>query len=150
MKFESIHTMLNNARNLSEVKAWRSVLDRKTQQFIVSLNTHEQLGEEGIDSKGRSLGDYAPFTVNFRRSKGLQVDHIDFKVTGQYWDSWKITVKDDHFLIDVDQQRFTELVDLLRFSEEHVGLTDESIAQLQIMLREKYYEFIREQILPIN
>lgn len=150
MKFESIHTMLNKARKLSEVKAWKSALDRQTQQFIISLNTNEQLGEDGIDSKGRSLGDYAPFTVNFRRSKGLQVDHIDFKVTGDYWASWRITVKNDHFLIDVDQARFTELVNLLRFSDEHVGLTEESIGRLQIMLREKYYEFIRAELLPIN
>lgn len=150
MKFESIHAMLNNARKLSETKAWVNALDRETQQFIVSLNTNEQLGDDGIDSKGRSLGDYAPFTVNFRRSKGLQVDHIDFKVTGNYWASWKITVRNDHFLIDVDQDRFTELVNLLRFSEDHVGLTDESIERLQIMLREKYYEYIRGEILSIN
>jgi len=147
MKFESLHIMLNRVQKLDEKKAWYYVLDKKAKQYIISLNTNEQLGEDGIDSEGRSLGEYAPFTVNFRRSKGLQVDHIDFHVTGEYWASWKVEVKDDSFIINVDQDRFNELVNELRFSPDHVGLTDFSIESLAQMLKVNYDTYIREQLL---
>lgn len=145
--FESLNKMLKNAKNLSESKAFTQAVDRPVQQFIISMNTHEQLGEEGIDSNDRSLGEYAPFTVNFRRSKGLQVDFIDFKVTGQYWDSWRIEVKNDSIIIYTDQERFDELVNELRFSPDHVGLTEENKERLKDILRQKYAEFIRAELL---
>lgn len=145
--FESIYKVLNNAKKITDSKAWKHSIDNQTKQFIISLNTHEQLGDEGVDSDGKSLGDYAPFTVNFRRSKGLQVDHIDFKVTGKYWASWRVIVKSDYFIIETDRDRFDELVNLLRFSPDHVGLTDENLQRLGEWLKNKYIDYVKEQLL---
>jgi len=146
IRFEAIHNLLDSARKLSEIRAWRFATDRTTLQFIISMNTNEQLGEDGIDSTGASLGDYAPMTVQFRRSKGLQVGHIDFKVTGQYWSSWKVRATSSELIITVDQDRFQELTQLLRFSEEHVGLTDENMDRLAEMIKRKYIEYVEREL----
>lgn len=147
IRFDALHEVLDRAKKISETKAWFYAFDLKTKQYVITLNTHEQLGDEGIDAKGRSLGDYAPFTVEFRKSKGLQVDHIDFKVTGQYWASWKVEVKRDSFEITVDEDRFNELVQELRFSPDHVGLTPESMEKLIGVIRNKYIEYVKGELL---
>ncbi len=146
--FEPLLKVLSNAQKLSTRKAWNTVMtERRMKELIISLNTNEQLGEEGIDANDKSLGEYAPLTIQFRRSKGLQVDHIDFKVTGDYWASWRVEVSANELKIKVDEKRFYELTSLLRFSKDHVGLTDENILRLQNYIRTKYVEYIREQIL---
>lgn len=121
-------------------------MDEKAKKLIIMLNTREQLGEEGIDSLGDTLGEYAPFTVEMRSALGLQVDHIDFKVTGDYWASWKVKVKQDSFIIEVDRERFDELVNELRFSEDHVGLTDENTSKLTALLLLNYQHFVRKEL----
>lgn len=144
--FEELTDMFKRIQRLSEMEAWKIAFDEKTKQFIISMNTHEQLGEEGIDSNSDSLGEYAPFTVQFRRSKGLQVDHIDFKQTGDYWRSWKVDVGRFDFSISVNDARFDELVNELRFSPDHIGLTDENMERLKEFILEKYVKYIEEEI----
>lgn len=147
IRFDALHNVLQRAKTLNNVKAWRFAMDKKAQQLIISLNTNEQLGDEGIDADGVKLRDYSPVTMQFRSEKGLQIDHVDFKVTGQYWSSWEVEVKNDSFIIHVDEQRFGELVDELFFSEEHVGLTDENMGKLAEMIKNNYENYIREQLL---
>lgn len=132
MYFEFVTRQLKNASNLDANKAWFVVVDRKTQDEIIRLNTQEQLGNsgEGIDALGDSLGEYAPLTVSLRRAEGLQTDHVSFEFTGGYLRSWRVEVTSDAILIHVDGDRYKELVNDLRFSKDHVGLTDENISIL--------------------
>jgi hypothetical protein len=146
IRFNALHDLFDKVQKLDDRKAWRLSTDRNTRQFIISMNTNEQLGEEGIDANDSSLGDYAPMTVQFRRSKGLQVGHIDFKVTGQYWRSWRVRVRSNELIIEVDKDRFTELVELLNFSEDHVGLTEENLDRLAEMIKRKYIDYVRRTL----
>ena len=146
IEFTSINELLNKAKNLSD-NIWKKSVDKSVKETIINLNTTDQLGSKGIDSLGDSLGEYAPFTVNLRLEKGLQVGHVDFKVTGKYWASWKIKVTESEIIINVDESRFNELVNELRFSEEHVGLTDINFAIVKEMIRENYIKNARKQLL---
>jgi len=147
IRFDELHKLFNRISKLTDQAAWKFSIDQKVKQFIISLNTHEQLGDEGIDSLGNSLGDYRPFTVQVRSSLGLQTDHVDFKVTGDYWRSWEVEVTNDGMIIRVDEERFDELVNELRFSEDHVGLTDENWIRIQEMIKQNCVEYIKRQIL---
>ena len=73
--------------------------------------------------------------------------HIDFKVTGDYWNSWTVDVNGDDILINVNKERFDELVNELGFSPDHVGLTDENLTILAEKMRPKYIEYARRTIL---
>lgn len=146
MMFDQVYEIMDKAVALDEREAFLFVIDSKTRRLIVDLNTTFQLGEDGIDSLGDDLGEYADFTIMKRSELGLQTDHIDFKVTGDYWASWKVSVNGDFIEILVDQQRFDELVNDLGFAEEHVGLTPESLDILTRALLPKYDLFIRKKL----
>ena len=146
IRFEALHQILDKAVNLSD-RAWFNAIDKKTKQIIIDLNTKDQLGEEGIDSTDNSLGQYRPLSVQIRLGLGLQVGHIDFKITGEYWGSWEIEVTKNQLIIHVDENRFSELVNDLGFSEEHVGLTKRNMAIVQAIIRENYINYVKGQLL---
>ena len=147
IRFHAVHEVLDKAKRLNESLAWIFSVDKGVQELIIKLNTEDQLGREGIDSLENSLGEYADFTVQMRSEQGLQVDHVDFKVTGEYWDSWRVTVTNKELIIKVDENRFNELVNELRFSEDHVGLTQANMSYVVDMIRENYIQYVRQQIL---
>ena len=144
--FEDIKEILKKAKRLDDKKAFRFAVTDKVKDLIIELNTENQLGEKGVDSDGVDLGDYAPFTIDERLKLGLQVDHIDFKVTGKYWKSWKVKVVKDEIIISVNQNRYDELVNELRFSDEHVGLTDENLGKVSDEMVENYIEFTLKNV----
>ena len=144
--FDEIYKILNNAINLNEQQAFKFAVDDEVKKLIVHLNTVIQLGNSGIDSEVDSLGSYSPFTVDLRSSLGLQVNHVDFKVTGEYWGSWKVDVVGNDILINVNKSRFDELVLDLKFSDTHVGLTEENISILTTRMLPKYRQFALDKM----
>jgi len=146
IRFSTIHEALDRVTDIGD-NAWLNAIDRKTKQLIIDLNTKDQLGQQGIDSKENSLGEYRPLSVEIRLGLGLQVGHIDFKITGEYWGSWEIEVTKSAIIINIDENRFSELVNDLRFSEDHVGLTKTNMAIVQTLIRENYINYVRQQIL---
>lgn len=143
-----VSKILKRAQNLDKNLTWIESMDEQVQDEIIRLNTEDQLGDKGIDSLDQSLGDYAPFTVRVRSSLGLQTDHIDFKVTGEYWESWDTEVRRDVLVITVNESRYDELVNDLGFSPDHVGLT---IANWDKVIREyiqpNWVESVKKQLL---
>ena len=143
-----VSKILKRAQNLDKNLIWIESMDEQVQDEIIRLNTEDQLGDKGIDSLDQSLGDYAPFTVRVRRYLGLQTDHIDFKVTGEYWESWDTEVRRDVLVITVNESRYDELVNDLGFSPDHVGLT---IANWDKVIREyiqpNWVESVKKQLL---
>lgn len=146
MFFEDIHNMLQKAAKLDAGKALVFSVDQTVKDLIVDLNTKQQLGRDGIDSDGDSLGEYADFTVQARNELGLQTDHIDFKVTGDYWKSWTVTVDEQAITITTNQDRFEELVNDLGFDPGHVGLTDENISLLTEKLLIGYQGYVLNEL----
>ena len=144
--FDKINDILDTIIALDEDAAWRFSVDTSVERMIIKLNTIEQLGNEGIDSTGDSLGSYAPFTVQERSALGLQTAHIDFKVTGVYWKSWEVRVTNDAIEIEVDPVRFTELVNELRFDPDHVGLTEDHWNIIIDMILDNHLTYIENQL----
>lgn len=144
--FDNLYRIFNNVKNLSSSEAFRFAVNEDIEKFIIHINTVIQLGDLGIDSDSESLGDYAPFTVELRSLAGLQVDHVDFKVTGDYWRSWTVNVVGDYIEINVNKERFNELVNELKFSEKHVGLTDENISILADKMLPRYIKYVTDKI----
>ena len=146
IRFKALHNVLDQATRIGN-GAWFDAIDKDTQKLIIDLNTEDQLGQQGIDSKENSLGQYRPLSVEIRMGLGLQVGHIDFKITGEYWGSWEIEVGKDEIIINVDENRFSELVNELNFSEDHVGLTPKNMAIIKKLIRDKYISYARKQLL---
>jgi len=119
---------------------------REIKKLIIKLNTKVQLGDEGIDSQGKSLGEYAPFTIVKREDEGLQVRFIDFNFTGKYWKSWKVSAKNGIIKIETDPARFDDLVNDLKFSEDHVGLTKKHLQEVIDAVIKKYQKALQTKV----
>lgn len=67
-------------------------------------------------------------------------------MTGDYWDSWKVQVTSTQIIITTDPNRYNELVNELRFSPEHVGLTEENLEVIRTIVLPKYQEYARREL----
>ena len=120
--------------------------------LIIELNTQGQLYEEGVDSLGVSLGNYAATTIEGtasfagRAERGLRFDHITLFDTGDFYKSFKVVIRnesDDFFFIDAnpikeDTNLFQE------WGEDIVGLTQDSINVLNDKLRTELTKEIKK------
>ena len=147
MALEGLVKRLDRVINLDINATISNILkDEEFQRFIIDLNTKGQLLEEGINSLGASLGDYAATTIegtaNFegKKDKGQRFDHITLMDTGEFYKSFAIKVQNGGFLIVADPNKEdSNLFD--DFGKEIVGLTDES---LQIVI-----DAIKDKLVPI-
>jgi hypothetical protein len=80
--FTRIDLMLNRAKKLSDNSAWIFSVDKEVQNEIIRINTEDQLYEEGVDSLGRSLGDYSVFTIQEKRSERATIRPCNSKRYG--------------------------------------------------------------------
>lgn len=122
------------------------------QAFIIALNTEKggfgvtsQLFDLGIDSNGEDLGEYSDFTIEIKKSQGLPFDHITLFDTGEFYDSFRVKPLNDGFEITADPIK--EDTDLfVEFGEDIVGLTTESIQELQKFIIPDVEEAIRKAL----
>jgi len=144
--FTRLDRMLNKLATIDEGKIWKFAIDLEVQDEIIRMNTEDQLEEAGIDSLGRSLGEYSPFTIIRKRSKGQRFDHITLKDTGKFYDSWRIVVNTDGFTLDADDQKEdTALFEV--YGNDVLGLTDENKVYLQGMIIENYIKYLINEAL---
>lgn len=144
---------------LDEVQIWLTIVNQdEVKEFIISLNTEDQLFEKGINSEGVLLKDiggndftesgYSPVTIEIKKSKtgkGSKTANITLYDTGEYYESHKVKVDASGFEINADPIKDdTNLFD--EWGEEIVGLTDESLQKLISFLLIKYLNYTRDVI----
>lgn len=124
--------------------------DSNVQAQIIDFNL-EQMYEGGIDSEGRSLGEYATITVQYykplARSLGNdgRTDHITLKDTGEFYKSFRIKVENDGFKITADTIK--EDTDLAQIYPDVIGLTKESKQMVSELITPYFIEAIRKELL---
>lgn len=122
--------LLNNLNKLDINDIFFSLWkDNKVQNFIIELNTEgkptSQLYELGVDSKGDSLGEYSPYTIQFKVDKGQRFDHVTLKDTGDFYETFNVKPNKKGFEIvanpNKDDDNLFEV-----YGKEIVGLTDDN------------------------
>lgn len=124
--------------------------DIKVQLFIEQLNTEgqptSQLMNQGVDSKGVSLGKYSPFTVQIKLNKGQRIDHITLKDTGEFYESFDIRPFLKGFIINAQGQKDDDNLFEI-YGEEILGLTNENIKILSEFIAPFYTAATKKIIL---
>lgn len=115
--------------------------EEDVQEFIIELNTKNQLFERGIDSDERDLGEYAPFTKQIKQDKGLPFDRVTLYDDGDFYESFVIIPTNKGFIIDADTTSKYDKDLLTEWGKEILGLTDESKAKL----RRKVVERLKQE-----
>ena len=107
---------------------------------IIRLNTDEQLLGKGIDSEGVRLdsigGGYAESTIQQKIADSLPIDRVTLFQEGDFYESFSVDVFAGGFEIVADTVK--ESQDLRdRWGENLLGLTAESIEDLQVLTTEE-------------
>lgn len=145
--FTRIDLMLNRAKKLSDNSAWIFSVDREVQNEIIRINTEEQLYEEGVDSLGRSLGDYSVFTIQEKRSKGQRYDHVTLKDTGDFYDSFTVRVTNDGWTQDADDSSKYDEPLFEVWGIDVLGITDENMKYIKEMIIDNYIKYVTRELL---
>lgn len=132
---------------LTDDNLWLNAVDNRVKEFVIQMNTIDQLYDEGIDSLGRKLGDYSPFTVEKKKSKGQRYDHITLKDKGYFYDSWIVIVDKKGLLLDADDESKYDEPLFTLYGEDVLGLTEENKLKLFYIIRENYINYIKNELL---
>ncbi len=118
--------------------------------LIIELNTQKQLFEKGIDSTGRTLEDIGGFysfeTVKIKREKGQPTDRVTLKDSGDFYNSFRVFLNSDGFIITADTIKDTDNL-IERWGADILGLTDESLSVLRDKAKEIIIPYVRKKIL---
>jgi hypothetical protein len=135
---------------LSEDKIWLFAVDKDVQDEIIRINTEDQLEEEGIDSLGRKLGDYAPSTIAYKRRKGQRYDHVTLKDEGDFYNSFNVKVNVNEIIIDADDSSKYNKPLFEVWGVDVLGLTDDNMNYIKEMILENYIKFVLNELLSYN
>jgi hypothetical protein len=145
--FTPLENLYVAIERLNDNGAWLYSFDDRIKGRVIDMNTEDQLYDKGIDSLGRSLGDYAPFTVEKKKAKGQRYDHITLNDTGAFYDSWVVVVSRDAFTIDADDSSLYDEPLFQVWGNDVAGLTDENMDVLRDYLIENYLRYISNELL---
>ena len=113
-------------------------------KLIIDLN-QEQLYEYGIDSKGRSLGDYSAYTKSLKIPKGQRIDHITLKDAGDFYRSFSVKLEGSRFVIVADGQK--EDTNLFKeYGIDILGLTEDSFDVLRTTAIPIINKYLKERL----
>ena len=123
-------------------------------QKIIQLNTQSQLYQKGIDSTGTSLasigGEYSPYTdfiKQYLKQPAQPIDRVTLKDTGAFYASWQVFLNGNSEL-EITNDPIKDGINLLdRWGKNVLGLTDESLGELQTLVKTKMPDIVRNLIL---
>lgn len=128
--------------------------DRSFTDFIIELNTKNQLFDKGIDSTGRQLsdigGEYSLVTMQLAAKKGKPKKsrtHINLNDTNEFYQSFKVYLdSQSDFKITADTIKDT--TDLLSdWGKDILGLTEDSLTMLRLKAKLILIPYVKRVIL---
>ena len=145
--FTRIDNIIDKAKAMSLDKAWIFAVDKEVQNEILRINTEEQLDEQGVDSLGRSLGDYSPFTVSMKKFKGDRYDHITLNDEGDFHNSFTVRVVADGWIQDADDSSKYDEPLFEVYGLDVLGITDENMKYIKEMIVDNYIKYVTRELL---
>lgn len=121
---DNIQSEVSNIVKVNEVK-------------ILDLNREKQLFDLGIDSDGRLLQAYTPYTVSLKRLKGEAYNRTTLLDTGEFYAGFKLIDKKTTISIFSTDYKSSELQD--KYGSSIFGLTSENSQYLN-------YNIIKPQL----
>ena len=116
---------------------------KDTEDRLVFYNKEQML--DGLDSKGKALGEPAPMTKDIKGALGLQTDWIDLKFTGEFQSAmYAKELTEDYAELSSTDWKTSELTG--RFGDDIFGLSPENTKEYA---RESFFYTIIEKIKAI-
>ena len=148
---EELNRVIQNIKNIDQTAILIKVLNKKAvMDFLIFLNTENQLAF-GLDSEGRPLGFYRdPFYADLKKQAGgkAPLGHYDFKVTGEYFKTWVITVLSSG-VIEINSNTIKpdrDLRDLVTHPDDIEGLMDRNFDSFIDFIQPIYINELESEI----
>lgn len=137
-----MEALLNEINKLSKIsinKILEEILsDSSLQHEIIDRVRYGQLFKEGVSEENVVIGYYSPYTQSINPDKKVNT-HYTLLDTGDFYESFKIHVNADSFIIDANGNKADGTDIVYKFSEKAksniLGLADENILWLQEILK---------------
>lgn len=145
MEFKTVNKILDAAINLNEDEAWFFSVDNGVKEEVIRLNTIDQLFDRGVDSLNKSLGDYAPYTVEDKKRKGQKHSNITLKNKGNFYKTFRVEVTVDKIKISANPIKDNDnLFD--DFGVEIVGLTTENTKRISELILKNIIIYVKKEL----
>ena len=138
MAFKSLNRYIGG---INKIRSGRQLfLDAANNEIvkaqIIDAN-QKQMRDEGIDSKGESLGEYSDISVAVF---GKRAGHIQLYDTGAFYRSMHVVFGADSIFVSGDMQKPNR--DLAIIYPEALGLTEENQKELTPEIKERMMEML--------
>lgn len=128
--------------------------DRSFTDFIIELNTQNQLFDKGIDSTGKLLsdigGEYSIVTMQIAAKKGKPKKsrtHVNLNDTNEFYNSFKVFLDGQgDFQISADVIKDTTNL-LTEWGSNILGLTEESLELLRLRAKLILIPYVKSVLL---
>lgn len=145
--FEAIRRITRNMQSITAARIIEILVSQpELNNFIIELNTQDQLFKKGVDSKGATLGTYSLFTIAEKQSKGQPTTHVTLKNEGLFYKTWVVTVVNGDIIIEADGDKDDKnLMDV--YGEDIVGLIEENVQKIADEIAIKSPELVANLLL---
>ena len=116
---------------------------RAEEKFVLDAN-RDQLYLRGIDASGNSLGNYSPYTVQYKISVGAPYDRVTLKDEGDFHASFFVEYDGDRLTIYADDVKTASLV--RRYGPDILGLNFSSMEELADRIQPRILEDFTEKM----
>ena len=143
--------LLKNINNLDLNDIFKTLWsDNKVQQYIIKLNTRgegtSQLYNFGINSEGKSIGEYSDNTIQIKAFNGQPVDRVTLYDTGEFYESFVVIANQKGFKITADPIK--EDNNLFEdWGKNIVGLTKENEELLLVFVEKDFNKEFEKRLL---
>lgn len=152
--FTKLDRLFSKIENLSEDKLWLFSIDEPLKEQIIELNTEVQLYGFGVDSKGDPITSalsgnsfYSSFTVEIKKRKGQNYDHITLKDTGRFYESFTVNVTVNDIIFDAEDEQFYDVPLFEVYGVDVLGLTPENLDLIKINILHNYIKLLNNELL---
>lgn len=99
--------------------------------YIIELNTKNQLYDKGVNSQGERIGSYSARTKQIKTEKGQITDHVTLLDTGAFYESFKVFLSGSDLVVSANTIKDTD--DLIeKYGKEILGLNEDSLVLLRL------------------
>ena len=99
--------------------------------YIIELNTKNQLYDKGIDAKGDRIGSYSAKTKAIKDANGEISDHVTLLDTGKFYESFRVFLQGSDLIISANTIKDTDDL-IFKYGQDILGLNEDSLEKLRL------------------
>lgn len=114
--------------------------------YVIELNTKNQLYDKGVNSLNVSIGDYSPKTKGIKQEQGQPFDRVTLNDTGAFYESFITFFNGKDIVISANVIKDTS--DLISdWGKEILGLNEDSLTLLRLKAKLILIPYIKNILL---